>query len=85
MFQDVSRGLTQNTPHFPMFFPWFSHLPQVARRVAAERGEALGGSVGYAVRFDAVRWPGVARWSPKGPRDGDLYYLLVNDLNYPDG
>eukprot|EP00913_Durusdinium_trenchii_P014308 g13424.t1 len=28
----------------------------VARRVAAERGEALGGSVGYAVRFDAV-WP----------------------------
>jgi len=44
-----------------MFFPWFSHLPQVARRVAAERGEALGGSVGYAVRFDAVRWPGVAR------------------------
>eukprot|EP00931_Biecheleriopsis_adriatica_P043571 TRINITY_DN24906_c0_g2_i1.p1 TRINITY_DN24906_c0_g2~~TRINITY_DN24906_c0_g2_i1.p1 ORF type:complete len:1219 (-),score=249.15 TRINITY_DN24906_c0_g2_i1:121-3777(-) len=28
----------------------------VARRVAAERGEALGGSVGYAVRFDTV-WP----------------------------
>ena len=28
----------------------------VARRVAAERGEDLGGSVGYAVRFDAV-WP----------------------------
>ena len=40
---------------FPMVFPWF---PQVARRVAAERGEALGGSVGYAVRFDAVRGPG---------------------------
>ncbi|CAJ1442546.1 unnamed protein product [Effrenium voratum] len=28
----------------------------VARRVAQERGEALGGSVGYAVRFDSV-WP----------------------------
>eukprot|EP00928_Gymnodinium_smaydae_P070500 TRINITY_DN5431_c2_g1_i1.p1 TRINITY_DN5431_c2_g1~~TRINITY_DN5431_c2_g1_i1.p1 ORF type:complete len:1266 (+),score=276.50 TRINITY_DN5431_c2_g1_i1:489-3800(+) len=28
----------------------------VAQRVAAERGESLGGSVGYAVRFDAV-WP----------------------------
>lgn len=28
----------------------------VARRVAAERGESLGGSVGYAVRFDQV-WP----------------------------
>eukprot|EP00927_Polykrikos_kofoidii_P050023 TRINITY_DN43988_c0_g1_i1.p1 TRINITY_DN43988_c0_g1~~TRINITY_DN43988_c0_g1_i1.p1 ORF type:complete len:1074 (+),score=197.91 TRINITY_DN43988_c0_g1_i1:112-3222(+) len=28
----------------------------VAQRVAAERGEALGQSVGYAVRFDAV-WP----------------------------
>ena len=27
---------------------------EVARRVAAERGEDLGGSVGYAVRFDAV-------------------------------
>ena len=29
----------------------------VARRVAAERGEPLGGSVGYAVRFDAARGP----------------------------
>lgn len=28
----------------------------VARRVAAERGEALGGTVGFAVRFDNV-WP----------------------------
>ena len=65
-----------------MFFPWFSHLPQVARRVAAERGEALGGSVGYAVRFDAVRWPGDRQ---RGPRDGDWCYLLVNYLNYPDG
>lgn len=45
--------------------PWISgghrrspgHRAQVARRVAAERGEGVGGSVGYAVRFDAVRGP----------------------------
>ena len=35
----------------------------MARRVAAERGEALGGSVGYAVRFDAVGWPSHSAWT----------------------